>query len=154
MEVAILPHGSSDETEFESSSGLSFVLCHQVSFPAVVVMCGMQIIGTKNPSLERDSKVLLQFYSYRSHDLYSTHDLIDVQARNVGFSPMTKRPTGSALVSPTAAALRCNTVLPTTLHLHSEYHGTINGSCSSRRVLRSRKSSSSRRLKSWLTCLD
>ncbi len=61
MEVAILPHGSSDETEFESSSGLSFVLVINVSSPAVVVMCGKQIIGVKNPSLERDSKVFLQF---------------------------------------------------------------------------------------------
>jgi hypothetical protein len=39
--------------------------------PAVVVMCGMQITSS--------------IYPYRSHDLYFTHDLIDVRARKVVF---------------------------------------------------------------------
>src|ERR1700730_2810735 len=100
MEVAILPHGSSDETEFESSSGLSFVLCHQCPLSR---SCGhvRDANHWSEKSIPRKrQQSTSSIYPYRSHDLYSTHNLIDVRARKVGFSPTTKRPTGSALVFP------------------------------------------------------
>src|SRR4029077_8247310 len=69
-------------------------------------MCGMQVIGVKNPSLERDSKVFLNLSVPLPRLIF--HARSDRCAgEKVGSSSTTKRPAGSALVSPTAAALRC-----------------------------------------------
>jgi|SRR5450631_1104529 hypothetical protein len=62
MEVAILPHGSGDEAEFESRSGLNFVLCHKCTpFPQLLSCAGCKSLELKIHPFESDSKVLLQF---------------------------------------------------------------------------------------------